>query len=82
MVVGCCLSKTGDAEKSIDYALGSARGQWILRKKALCRKRVPLSKRLESYYSSVGASALNELEGVPLTQAVLRKVMTLDRSCL
>ena len=51
-------------------------------KTALCRKRVPISKRVENYYCSVGASALHGLEGVPLTQTALKKVMGFDRSCL
>ena len=82
IVVGSCLTVDADTDAAIDFALARARGLWMQSKTALCRKRVPISKRVENYYCSIGASALHGLEGVPLTQTALKKVMGFDRSCL
>ena len=50
-----------------------------MRKHQFCRRRVKLSLRVQRYYGTVGLTVMHGLEGVPLTQTLLRKVMSFDR---
>ena len=78
-VLGACLTPEADAEKSITFALSRGHGHWIMQRKQLCRRRVKLSARIQRYYKTVGLTVLHGLEGVPLTQALLQKVIAFDR---
>ena len=82
VILGGCLTTDADTDRAIEFALIRARGQWIQSMKLLCRRRVPISKRLQNYYATVGKSALHGLEGLPLTQTALKSIMSFDRSCL
>ena len=52
------------------------------RRAQLCRKRVPLAKRIRKYFGTVGLTLLHGLEGVDLSQGVLKSVQSFDRHCL
>ena len=82
MILGGCLTTDADTDRAIEFALIRARGQWIQSMKLLCRRRVPISKRLQNYYATVGKSALHGLEGLPLTQTAVKNIVSFDRSCL
>lgn len=82
IVLVACLGPDADAHTAVQQALSWAWHQWAKRHKQLCRRRVSLAKRLVGYYGSVGLAALHGLDGVPLTQAVLREVQAFDRRCL
>ena len=79
VVLGACLAPDADADVAMKFALSRGMGHWIQRRKALCRRRVLLCKRVRRYYSTVGATVLHGLEGLPLTQKLLGKVMSFDR---
>jgi len=78
-VLGACLAPDADADVALRFALSRGRGRWMQRRKPLCRRRVLLCKRIRRYYSTVGLTVLHGLEGVPLTQSLLGKVMSFDR---
>ncbi len=78
-ILGARLTPDAGSEVAILFALSRGRRHWIQRRKQLCRRRVPLSKRILRYYATVGATVLHGLEGAPLTQLLLRKVQSLDR---
>jgi len=78
-VLGACLTSQANAEDAIDFALSRGHGHWIMRRRQLCRRRVRLTLRVRRYYATVGLTVLHGLDGVPLTQALLRKVLSFDR---
>ena len=78
-VLGACLTPEADATTAIVFALSRGFAHWIQRRRQLCRRRVLLSKRFHRYYATVGLTVLHGLEGVPLTQALLRKVLSSGR---
>jgi len=79
VVLGACLAPDADADVAMKFALSRGLSHWIQRRKALCRRRVLLCKRIRRYYSTVGATVLHGLEGLPLTQNLLGKVISFDR---
>eukprot|EP00973_Karenia_brevis_P032278 4449700-Karenia_brevis.AAC.1 len=82
VALGTCLTVDADPNACAEYALSRARTHWICRKSQLCRKRVPLSKRIRRYYGTVGLTALHGQEGNPITQNVLKAYQSFDRGCL
>ena len=78
-VLGACLTAQADAEDAIGFALSRGHGHWIMRRMQLCRRRVRLTLRVRRYYATVGLTVLHGLDGVPLTQALLRKALSFDR---
>ena len=82
VVLGSRLSATGDTTTSLDFCKKRAWRHWFQRRAQLCRRRVPLSRRINRYYSTVGLTLLHGFEGIPLTQCSLRSVQSFDRHCL
>jgi len=78
-VLGARLDSQAGAEDAIEFALSRGHCHWIMRRKQLCRRRVRLTLRVRRYYATVGLTVLHGLDGVPLTQALLRKVLSFDR---
>ena len=78
-VLGACLTPEADAMTSIDFASSRGFAHWIQRRCQLCRRRVLFSKLFHRYYAVVGLTVLHGLEGVPFSQALLRKVLSSDR---
>ena len=81
-VLGACLSTTAESLVSIKFCIQRAWQRWFQRRPQLCRRRVPLSKRIERYLSTVGLTLLHGTEGILLTQGILREVQSFDRCCL
>jgi len=50
-----------------------------MRRSQFCRRRVRLTLRVRRYYATVGLTVLHALEGVPLTQTLLGRVIRFDR---
>jgi len=82
VILGSRLAIDADAMVAVQFALSRGRCQWAKRRRQLCRRRVALGKRLERYYETVGQTVLHGLEGVPLSQSVLKAVQSFDRRCL
>ena len=78
-ILGSCLTPMADSDRAVQFALSRGRAHWVQRRLQLCRKRVLLRKRIDRYYATVALTVLHGLEGVPLTQALLRDVMSFDR---
>eukprot|EP00973_Karenia_brevis_P022864 3148180-Karenia_brevis.AAC.1 len=68
VILGTCLTADADAMAAVTSSLEKARKHWIQRRTQLCRKRVPLSKRIARYYDTVGLTALHGHEGLVITQ--------------
>ena len=64
---------------STDFALSRGFAHFVQRRCQLCGRRVLLIKRFLRYCATVGLTVLHGLEGVLLTQALLRKVLSFDR---
>ena len=82
VVLGSCLAINADSMVAIQFALSRGRHQWAKRRHQLCRRRVGLRRRVGRYYETVGQAVLHGLEGVPLSQTVLKAVQSFDRRCL
>ena len=82
VILGVLLTQDADAQASADFAISRAQRHWFQRSKQLCRRRVPISKRILWYYATVGATALFGQEALPLTQKTLRAFQSFDRRCL
>ena len=82
IVLGSCLNVVADSAVAVDFAIERARRHWLQRRTQLCRRRVPLSRRIAAFYDTVGRTLLHGLEGVVLKQSVAKTVQSFDRQCL
>jgi hypothetical protein len=81
-VLGSSLTPSADSLSSIRFCIRRAWHHWFQRRSQLCRRRVPLLKRIERYLSTVGLTLLYGTEGLIMTQGLLKEVQSFDRHCL
>ena len=81
VVLGARLAANGDSQVSFRYSIQRAWRHWIQQRAQNCQTRVLLNNCIARYIS-IGLTLLLGVEGIPLSQSLLKEVQSFDRHCL